>query len=477
MIEIGWAGDQAPPSRLLDVERAEHAIDPFFSVIVPVHNGEKVLPRCLEAIAGFAYPGFECIVVDDGSTDNSAEIARDFSCKVISIPDGPRGPSNARNIGVSAARGKIVVFIDADVVAPAETLSRMAEAFEREPGVAAVFGSYDDHPDQGSLLSQYKNLFHHYVHQTGKENASTFWSGCGAVRREVFLQMGGFDALRYPRPSIEDIELGYALISAGYEIRLIKEIQVNHLKRWSLPVLFKSDIFERGLPWTSLILRYRSLPDDLNVRRSQRVSAALCLAILAIAGLGAWYDWRLIGLPVLFIFYLCTVGYWDWYGERLLQAISPPALIIDLLLGALVIGMGIAWNSALIALPVIAILAAGGVQLTWKRAGKRTHQILLAVLLSSFAVASLQILWYESAFGIALIILGSLVAWLNRDFYRFFREKRGSLFAAVIYPFHLSYFWYSSFTLAVGFGQHLVNKMIARPRRQSSSINQAKTRV
>ena len=58
------------------------------------------------------------------------------------------------------------------------------------------------------MVSQYRNLLHHFVHQHGHAEASTFWAGCGAIRRAAFDAVGGFDAARFPRPSIEDIELG-----------------------------------------------------------------------------------------------------------------------------------------------------------------------------------------------------------------------------------------------------------------------------
>lgn len=76
--------------------------------------------------------------------------------------------------------------------------------------VDALIGSYDDDPKSPDFISQYRNLMHCSVHQTGRSEASTFWSGCGAIRREVFLESGGFDET-YVRPAIEDIELGYRL--------------------------------------------------------------------------------------------------------------------------------------------------------------------------------------------------------------------------------------------------------------------------
>jgi GT2 family glycosyltransferase len=139
--------------------------------------------------------------------------------------------------------------------------------------LTALFGSYDDAPAATNFLSQYKNLFHHYVHQIANEEASTFWGACGAIRREVFLKLGGFDE-SYHQPCIEDIELGYRLKRAGYRIRLLKTLQVKHLKHWGVKSLLKTDFFQRALPWTELILRDRRLVNDLNLKTSSRVSVA-----------------------------------------------------------------------------------------------------------------------------------------------------------------------------------------------------------
>jgi glycosyltransferase involved in cell wall biosynthesis len=253
---------------------------PLISIIIPVYNGAALLGRCLEAVAASDYEHYECIVVDDGSTDDSRAVASRFPVRLLELDGGPRGPAYARNRGAGAAGGDILFFIDADVMIAPDTLTRIAATFARYPGIDAVFGSYDDSPAVGSPVSQFKNLFHHFVHQTGSTNAVTFWSGCGAVRRAVFLAMGGFDEGRYPRPSIEDIELGYRMTAAGHQIMLNKEIQVKHLKRWTLHGMVKSDVFDRAIPWTLLIMRDRHLPNDLNLRLSQRVSMALAYGLL-----------------------------------------------------------------------------------------------------------------------------------------------------------------------------------------------------
>jgi GT2 family glycosyltransferase len=93
--------------------------------------------------------------------------------------------------------------------------------------------------------------------------------------------VGGFDE-RYERSSIEDIELGVRLFRAGMEIRLCPEIQATHLKRWTLLNLWRTDIFQRAVPWTRLVLREGQLPDDLNLGRRSRASAGVVWAALVL---------------------------------------------------------------------------------------------------------------------------------------------------------------------------------------------------
>lgn len=253
------------------------------SVIVPVRNAHPTLGRCLAAIAASDYGAYECVVVDDGSTDGSTSVARSYGCRLVRLSGGPYGPAHARNQGAAVASGDILLFVDADVVVAPDTLTRAAAVLTAVPDVAAVFGSYDDSPAATNFVSQYRNLLHHFVHQRGRPEAATFWSGCGAVHREAFHAVGGFDERHYPQPSIEDIDLGHRLRAAGYRVRLQKDMQVKHLKRWSLTSMVRSDLMERALPWTRLILEEGAMPDELNLRRSQRLSALLIWAAAAYA--------------------------------------------------------------------------------------------------------------------------------------------------------------------------------------------------
>jgi glycosyltransferase involved in cell wall biosynthesis len=247
------------------------------SLVIPVADGGRRFRRCLESVLQSEPAATEVIVVADGCTDDSAAVAAAAGARVLHV-EPRRGPAHARNAGARAASGDVLLFVDADVEIPPDAIGRVWAAFDAEPRLDALFGSYDDDPAELNFLSQYKNLLHHYVHQTGREEASTFWAGCGAVRRPVFLDAGGFDE-SFDRPSIEDIDLGYRLRAAGHRVRLCKDLQVKHLKRWSISSLLRSDIVDRAMPWTKLIWE-RGAVDDLNLRAGQRVSALIAIALL-----------------------------------------------------------------------------------------------------------------------------------------------------------------------------------------------------
>jgi GT2 family glycosyltransferase len=265
------------------------------SVIIPVHNGGDDLRRCLDALAASTRPPDEVIVVDDASSDGSGDLARHRGARVVRLDGSPHGPAFARNRGTETAQGDILVFCDADVAVHAHTLARVERYLVEHPEIAALFGSYDDTPPARGLVTRYKNLLHHYVHQHGRREASTFWAGCGAIRCEVFAALGGFDE-GYTRPSIEDIELGARLRHAGYRVWLCPDVQVAHLKRWTFASLLRSDIFDRAIPWTRLILRDACLLTDLNLDTRSRLSALAAWAAVAFLVLGFWSPWAWIGM-------------------------------------------------------------------------------------------------------------------------------------------------------------------------------------
>jgi len=272
---------------------------PAVSVVIPVHNGRETIGPCLEALMASEGGPPEVLVVDDASTDGTLPLVGQFTVRLLRLKT-KSGPASARNHGAEHATGPIIFFLDADVEVRPDTVKRVAEQFSNHPEVAAIFGSYDDRPAAGDFFSQYRNLLHHAVHQQGREEAETFWSGCGAVRKDVFHSMGGFSE-SFSRPSIEDIELGARMISVGHRIRLVKDLQVKHLKRWGLMEFIRTDICSRAIPWTMLVLSGYRRGGGLNLQLRYCLSAAAVgLALAGLGGAVVWH-WGLIAAAVVSI--------------------------------------------------------------------------------------------------------------------------------------------------------------------------------
>ena len=234
----------------------------MLTVVIPATDSPATLGRCLAALARSTEP---------------------HDVEVVADPPGS-GPAAARNAGVARTNGDIVVFLDADVEVHPDALRRLREAFEREPGLDAVFGGYDDAPAVRAVVSRFRNLLHHHVHAGAAGPATTFWAGLGAVRREALGAVGGFDAERYPRPCIEDIELGMRLHAAGRRIVLDPAVRGTHLKRWTFLSMVRTDLVARGAPWVALRLeRGGEGSGALNLAWGQRLGAGAALVATAAA--------------------------------------------------------------------------------------------------------------------------------------------------------------------------------------------------
>jgi hypothetical protein len=226
------------------------------SVIVPATNAPPTLRDCKAALEPLLEPGDELLVVDD--------------------PPGA-GPAEARNAGAALASGDVLVFVDADVVVHADALDRIRQAFAGDPELVGIFGCYDDRPAAPGMVSCFRNLLHHHVHASSPGRASTFWAGLGALRRDAFLESGGFDAKRYALPSIEDVELGARLAARGARLELDPLLQGTHLKSWTLHDMVRTDVLRRGAPWVELLLQGGIRSDALNTGPRHRASALLAL--------------------------------------------------------------------------------------------------------------------------------------------------------------------------------------------------------
>lgn len=311
---------------------------PEYSVIVPAWRAGHLLPDTLGALLASDLPRarWELIVVDDASGDDTSGVAARLADRVVTLEGRPGGPGRARNAGARVAVGAWLVFIDADVRVHVDTLSRMAAAVARDPSLAALFGCYDTRPEAHGLISEYRNLMHHYVHTLGAGAASTFWAGCGAVRTDAFNAVGGFDTVRFPRPQIEDIDLGYRLCDAGGHILNDPTIQGTHLKRWTFRGMLRTDLFDRGIPWMLLLLerRHRSAT-TLNTVRSEQFKVALAaMAMVAVAAAAVLpHGWWCLVATVVLLALLAATNWrtYAWFakerGSRFALAIIPLNLL------------------------------------------------------------------------------------------------------------------------------------------------------
>jgi glycosyltransferase involved in cell wall biosynthesis len=289
--------------RLMLVLSLHSERQPLLSVIVPVYNGAAALQQCLERVFSSDFSDLEVIVVLDGCTDSSAKIASSYPCKVISLPEN-RGPGLARNAGVKRSSGQILYFLDADVLVGPDVFPRLVEAFAAHPEYGAIFGSFEKDTGRENFVSAYKNLLHHYTHQHSNEEALTFCSGLGAVRRDAFVKIGGFDPKWW---FMEDIDLGYRLHQAGYRIWLNKDLFSVHLKRHSLASLVRSDVLGRAIPWTRLMLETRLFRNDLNTRFHN--VASVPVSVLLMAALLRRDLWLPMALPLAAIFLFLNRGF------------------------------------------------------------------------------------------------------------------------------------------------------------------------
>ena len=228
------------------------------TVIVPATGRPLTLGRCLAEIQAAEEPPEELIVIDKPAED---------------------GPAAARNAGAQLAEGDVLVFVDADVLVHRDAFRRIRDAFHADPSLTAIFGSYDDDPEARDLISSFRNLLHHHVHQEGAGPATTFWAGLGAIRRDAFEEAGGFDACRYLVPSVEDVELGLRVSGTGGRIRLDPELQGKHLKSWTLVEMLRTDFARRGVPWAELMLEQRATSTALNLGWRHRLTATAALIV------------------------------------------------------------------------------------------------------------------------------------------------------------------------------------------------------
>jgi len=207
------------------------------SVIVPAYNAERTLAECLHALTQQDYPALEIIVVDDGSTDRTGEIAQRFD-GVTYIRQENAGPAAARNRGAAAAKGAWLAFTDSDCVAAPDWINQLMA--KREPGVVGIGGTYGI-ANPASLLAR---IIHTEIvarHARQPVYVDFLGSFNVAYERAAFEAVGGFDPA-FSQASGEDNDLAYRMIDAGGKLTFTRFAVVKHYHPERLFPYFKTQM-------------------------------------------------------------------------------------------------------------------------------------------------------------------------------------------------------------------------------------------
>ncbi len=300
-------------------------------------NGAVTLEACLRSIKRSYYKNYEVIVVDDHSTDGTVETARRYQCQVLEVASG-QGANNARNTGAGIAKGELLVFIDSDIVIGRETLLGIVEAME-ENGLDAVVGIYTAKHRHERFVSQYKNLWIRYSYMKSLPAIDWLFGAISGIRREAFQKLGGFNVELLARDGHDDVELGKRFRRANLSIALDMDIEVEHLKDYTLRTFILNE-YRRSVGFAEMAMRFGEFSKSLkkgfvNVYPMFVLSTLIpiALAALLIGGLGGWIpDWK-IALGAVFALYLIMnirfLNYLEQVRGLFAMIVMIPFLLID----------------------------------------------------------------------------------------------------------------------------------------------------
>jgi GT2 family glycosyltransferase len=268
--------------------RRQSTAKPRLSVVMPVYNAESTLAECLTRLCNSRFSDFEIVMVDDGSTDQSRAIGSNFPVRIVPTA-GRVGPAAARNLGARMAEGDVILFIDSDVMVRKDTLDVLVDRMG-QGDIEGVIGVQAADMRHRNLVSQYKNIWMRWTYLRKQGDVPLFYTTAAAIRREAFLRAGGFDQ-GYATPNVEDTAFGQKLARLGIRVRVEPALEVEHVKRYSLAGLLRTD-FDRAVSLTRLKLRARrdlaqnntSVPGSYMVSVPLATLAAPCLVVGVVFG-------------------------------------------------------------------------------------------------------------------------------------------------------------------------------------------------
>ncbi len=228
------------------------------SIIIPTLNGASCLGKSLKAVTDSDYDNYEIIVSDCGSTDDTQTIAKKFDVRLIEV--GNVGKGTARNKGVEAASGEIILFIDSDIVISVDALKRVSELFQANPQYDCINGVLSSESSDSGYFSQYKNLYMSYQFRQIPERIDFIFTSFTAMKREVFIP---FEDTLKPK----DTEVGQRMVKEFNRfIYLDKTLQVTHLKKYNFLTFYQND-FIVPYGWAKIFLKQSGVRDLVEKKR------------------------------------------------------------------------------------------------------------------------------------------------------------------------------------------------------------------
>jgi glycosyltransferase involved in cell wall biosynthesis len=204
----------------------------LLSVVIPIYNSQATIGQVLEAIfQSTPKVNLEVILIDDGSKNISKikKIKSKFPKNKLKLYRQKHlGPAIARNLGAKKARGKIIVFLDSDVIPESDCLSRIVNDFKKDNKLSALNGVYSKRPANPSFFTWYFSLFkyHQWVCSNIKDYTG-FSTKLAAIKKDVFLNLGGLDG-QYRDALVEDYEFGYRLRNQKYKVLVDNQVCGAH---------------------------------------------------------------------------------------------------------------------------------------------------------------------------------------------------------------------------------------------------------
>lgn len=235
---------------------------PFITVVIPNRNGEATLRACLGAATSEDYPRYEVVVVDDASTDNSAQVIQDYTCKLVKL-ETQGGAARARNTGAAAAKGEVLFFTDADCVMPQGTLWKVASQYRKYPE-AVVGGTYSTEPgdpsDSGNpgFFNRFQAVFVNFS-ETKRIPPDYIATHAMVISKRAFDASGGFN--EEFMPILEDVEFSHRLRASGVKLRMHTGLEVRHMFGFDL-MRSLMNAFKKTRYWVTYSLGNKDLFSD-----------------------------------------------------------------------------------------------------------------------------------------------------------------------------------------------------------------------